>query len=63
MHAGTADAQATAATIWIASHTWTITWSMLIYQISLLGIMGFSIIMAGNYIWKSLKKVDKENEN
>ena len=50
------------ATIWIASHTWTITWSMLIYQISLLGIMGFSIIMAGNYIWKSLKKFDKGNE-
>ncbi|MFX0048815.1 MAG: CDP-alcohol phosphatidyltransferase family protein [Candidatus Hermodarchaeota archaeon] len=48
-----------AATIWNSSHAWTITWSMFIYQVSLLVIMGFSIILFAKYIWKNLKKLDK----
>ncbi len=46
------------ATIWNASHTWIITWTMLIYQISLLVIMVLSIILFGTYIWKNLKKIE-----
>jgi phosphatidylglycerophosphate synthase len=46
------------ATIWNASHTWIISWTMLIYQLSLLGIMALSIILFGKYIWKNLKKID-----
>jgi phosphatidylglycerophosphate synthase len=47
------------ATIWNASHTWIITWSMLIYQISLFVIMVLSVILFSKYIWKNLKKIDK----
>ncbi len=47
------------ATIWNASHTWIITWTMLIYQISLFGIMVLSIILFSKYIWKNLKKLEK----
>ncbi|MFX0143593.1 MAG: CDP-alcohol phosphatidyltransferase family protein [Candidatus Hodarchaeota archaeon] len=47
------------ATIWNASHTWIITWTMLIYQISLFVIMLISIILFGKYIWKNLKKIEK----
>ncbi|MFX0020994.1 MAG: CDP-alcohol phosphatidyltransferase family protein [Candidatus Hermodarchaeota archaeon] len=46
------------ATIWYASHTWIITWTMLIYQISLLVIMVLSIILFSKYIWKNLKKIE-----
>ena len=47
------------ATIWVASHTWVITWSILIYQISLLIIMLLSIVLFAKYIWKNLKKIEK----
>lgn len=47
------------ATIWIASHMWTVTWSMLIYQISLLIIMVLSIVLFAKYIWKNLKKIEE----
>lgn len=47
------------ATIWYASHSWITMWTMLIYQISLLGIMVVSIILFGKYIWKNLKKIEK----
>jgi phosphatidylglycerophosphate synthase len=50
------------ATIWNASHTWIITWTMFIYQISLLVIMVLSIILFGKYIWKNLKKIDNLNK-
>jgi len=46
------------ATIWIVSHTWVVTWSMIIYQISLLVIMVLSIILFSKYIWKNLKKIE-----
>ncbi|MFX1501646.1 MAG: CDP-alcohol phosphatidyltransferase family protein [Promethearchaeota archaeon] len=49
-----------ATSIWTATHTGVITWSMFICQISLLGIMIYSIIGFGKYIWKNLKKMDKE---
>lgn len=49
-----------ATSIWTASHTGIITWSMFIYQISLLGIMIYSVIGFAKYIWKNLKKMDKE---
>jgi len=48
-----------ATAIWSASHEWIINWTMLIYQISLLGIMTLSVILFANYIWKNLKKLDK----
>ena len=48
-----------ATEIWSASHEWIITWTMLIYQISLLGIMTLSVILFARYIWKNLKKLDK----
>ena len=47
------------ATIWNSSHAWTITWSMFIYQASLLVIMVLSIILFANYIWKNLRKLEK----
>ncbi|MFW9818859.1 MAG: CDP-alcohol phosphatidyltransferase family protein [Candidatus Thorarchaeota archaeon] len=50
------------ATIWNASHTWIITWTMVIYQISLLVIMVLSIILFAKYIWKNLKKLDNLNK-
>jgi len=46
------------ATIWNSSHMWVITWSMLIYQISLLVIMVLSMILSAKYIWKNLKKIE-----
>jgi phosphatidylglycerophosphate synthase len=46
------------ATIWIVSHTWVVTWSMIIYQISLLVIMVLSILLFSKYIWKNLKKIE-----
>jgi phosphatidylglycerophosphate synthase len=46
------------ATIWIVSHTWVVTWSMITYQISLLVIMVLSIILFSKYIWKNLKKIE-----
>ncbi|MEE9376424.1 MAG: CDP-alcohol phosphatidyltransferase family protein [Candidatus Lokiarchaeia archaeon] len=49
-----------ATSIWSASHTGITTWTMFICQISLLGIMTFSVIGFGKYIWKNLKKMDKE---
>ncbi len=50
-----------ATTIWSASHYGVITWVMLIFQISLLGIMTYSSIQFARYIWKQLKKMDKNN--
>ncbi|MFX0039665.1 MAG: CDP-alcohol phosphatidyltransferase family protein [Promethearchaeota archaeon] len=50
------------ATIWNTSHTWIITWTMLIYQISLLVIMLLSIILFGKFIWKNLKKIEKGDQ-
>lgn len=47
------------ATIWNSSHAWTITWSMFIYQISLLVIMILSILLFAKYIWKNLKKLEQ----
>ncbi len=48
------------ATIWNDSHLWVITWSMLIYQIVLLAIMVFSMILFAKYIWKNLKNIEKK---
>ncbi|MFX1321697.1 MAG: CDP-alcohol phosphatidyltransferase family protein [Promethearchaeota archaeon] len=48
-----------ATEIWSASHEWIVDWTMLIYQISLLGIMTLSVILFASYIWKNLKKLDK----
>lgn len=47
-----------AISIWNGSHTWIITWTMLIYQISLFAIMAISVILFARYIWKNLKKID-----
>ena len=47
-----------ASSIWTASHTWVVNWTIIIYQISLLGIMVLSVILFGKYIWKNLKKMD-----
>jgi len=49
-----------ATEIWSASHEWIVDWTMLIYQISLLGIMTLSVILFASYIWKNLKKLDKK---
>jgi phosphatidylglycerophosphate synthase len=46
------------ATIWNSSHMWVLTWSMLIYQISILVIMVLSMILSAKYIWKNLKKIE-----
>ncbi|MFX1494959.1 MAG: hypothetical protein ACFFBZ_11805, partial [Promethearchaeota archaeon] len=46
------------ATRWINSHIWITTWTMLIFQISLLIIMALSAILFARYIWKNLKKMD-----
>ncbi len=48
------------ATIWNDSHLWVTTWSMLIYQIVLLAIMVFSMILFAKYIWKNLEKIEKK---
>lgn len=48
-------------TLWNASHLWTVTWTMLIYQISLLVIMVLSIVLFAKYIWKNLKKLETDN--
>lgn len=50
-----------ATSIWSSSHTGVITWTMFIYQITLLGIMTFSAIQFGRFIWKKLKQMDKIN--
>jgi phosphatidylglycerophosphate synthase len=47
------------ATIWNSSHAWVVTWSMLVYQISLLAIMILSILLFAKYIWKNLKKLEQ----
>ena len=46
-------------TIW-SSHEWVTTWCMFVFQISLLGIMIYSLMGFGKYIWKNLKILDKE---
>jgi len=51
-----------ATSIWNSSHTGVTTWCMFISQISLLGIMIYSVIGLGNYSWKNLKKLDNENK-
>ncbi|MHA2289410.1 MAG: CDP-alcohol phosphatidyltransferase family protein [Promethearchaeota archaeon] len=48
------------STLWVASHEWTVTWTMIIYQISLLVIMILSIVLFSKYIWKNLKKLESE---
>ncbi|MFX1315906.1 MAG: CDP-alcohol phosphatidyltransferase family protein [Promethearchaeota archaeon] len=48
-----------ATEIWSASHEGIVTWTMLIYQISLLTIMILSVVLFGSYIYKNLKKMDK----
>ena len=48
-------------TIWNSSHTWVLTWCMLIYQISILVIMVLSMILFAKYIWKNLKEIEKVN--
>ncbi len=50
-----------ATTIWSTLHTAVITWTMFIYQISLLGIMTLSVILFGQFIWKKLKQMDTIN--
>ncbi len=47
-----------ATKIWTDSHIGTITWNMLIYQITLFLIMIFSLIKLGSYSFKNLKKLD-----
>ncbi|MFX1390374.1 MAG: CDP-alcohol phosphatidyltransferase family protein [Promethearchaeota archaeon] len=47
-----------ATSIWNASHSWIVTWTMLICQISFFVIMGLSIILFANYVWKNLKKIE-----
>ena len=49
------------ATLWNTSHLWTVTWTMIIYQISLLVIMILSIVLFGKYIWKNLRKLESES--
>ena len=51
-----------APSIWSASHEGAITWTMLIFQISLMGIMVLSLILLGRYSFKNLKKMDKNNK-
>lgn len=51
-----------ATSIWNSSHTGITTWCMFISQISLLGIMIYSVIGLGKYSWKNLKKFDNENQ-
>lgn len=48
--------------LWEASHTFVITWIMLIFQIVLLVIMIISSIQLGNYSYKTLKKLDEGNQ-
>ncbi|MFX0075166.1 MAG: CDP-alcohol phosphatidyltransferase family protein [Candidatus Hermodarchaeota archaeon] len=48
------------STIWLSSHAWTVEWSMIIYQISLFVIMIISIILFSKYIWKNLRKLEKD---
>ena len=43
---------------WTNFHNWITTWTMLIFQISLLIIMVLSAILFARYIWKGLKKMD-----
>ena len=45
-------------TIWDASHSWILTWTMIICQISLAIIMILSMIFSSKYIWKNLKKIE-----
>ena len=49
--------------IWNLSHTGVVTWTMLIFQITLLIIMIISFIQSWNYIWKNLKKLDSNENN
>ena len=51
-----------APSIWSASHEGAIIWTMFIFQISLMGIMVFSLILLGRYSFKNLKKMDKNNK-
>ena len=48
-------------TIWNASHLWAVTWTMLIYQISILVIMVLSILLFAKFIWKNLRKLETGN--
>lgn len=50
-----------ATKIWAYSHSGTITWNMLIFQISLLLIMVFSSIKLASYSLKQLKIMDKNS--
>ncbi|MFX0179481.1 MAG: CDP-alcohol phosphatidyltransferase family protein [Candidatus Hodarchaeota archaeon] len=43
---------------WTNAHSWITTWTMIIFQISLLIIMALSAILFARYIWKNLKKMD-----
>ena len=52
------DPSATA--IFTASHEFALTWWMLIFQISLMGIMAVSIFISARYVWKNLKILDKK---
>ncbi|MFW9865255.1 MAG: CDP-alcohol phosphatidyltransferase family protein [Candidatus Thorarchaeota archaeon] len=51
----------TSPNIWAGSHEGVTNWTMFIYQIVLLAIMIFSIIILAKYTWKELKKLDKAN--
>jgi len=48
-------------TLWAASHYGVITWTFLIFQITLLCIMLLSSIQLGKYSYKKLKEIDKIN--
>ncbi|MFW9780877.1 MAG: CDP-alcohol phosphatidyltransferase family protein [Candidatus Heimdallarchaeota archaeon] len=48
-------------TLWASTHPWVITWTMFIFQISLLIIMVLSVILFGRYIYKGLKEMDKKD--
>lgn len=50
-----------ASTLWSASHPWVLNWVMFIFQISLLCIMVLSITPFSRYIWRELKKLDKND--
>ena len=50
-----------ATIIWLDLHYGATTWTMLIFQISLLCIMAISSIQLARYSWKQLKKMDTSN--
>lgn len=50
-----------ASTLWLTPHLWVLNWTMFIFQITLLCIMILSVTLFARYIWKALKKLDKND--